>query len=80
MKMSMEFKTFSTDDILVVGAAVGRVVYEYRVTRIVLDVVQRGVSFQQDCYYILEEIRKRIGRCVFSITHIDKSSSEKLLR
>lgn len=33
MRMSMEFNTFSTDDILVVGAAVGRVVYEYRVTR-----------------------------------------------
>lgn len=33
MRMSVEFKTFSTDDILVVGAAVGRVVYEYRLTR-----------------------------------------------
>lgn len=33
MRMIMEFKTFSTVDILVVGAAVGRVVYEYRVTR-----------------------------------------------
>lgn len=33
MRMNMEFKKFSADDILVVGAAVGRVVYEYRVTR-----------------------------------------------
>lgn len=48
MRMSMEFKTFSTDDILVVGAAV----YEYRVTRSCAKNTAWGqLNCQQDCYY-----------------------------